>query len=175
MPESVASVHLEPLSRDHVDELEALAQDPDVQRNTYVPSPPPPGFGSTWLKRYEEGRAVGTREGFAIVDAEDRSFLGLAAVVRLDEAAGEAELGYILAPEARGRGAATEALRLLTDWGFARGLQRLELRIDAGNVASQRVAERCGYAREALLRSVHFKDGIRSDMLIYSKLPSDEP
>jgi RimJ/RimL family protein N-acetyltransferase len=171
--EAKSRVRLEPLSAKHVDGLDALARDPDVQRHTYVPSPPPPGFGSSWLERYEQGRADGTRVGFAIVEADDGSFLGLAAAVRLDARASEAELGYILAPEARGRGAATEALRLLTEWGFARGLQRLELRVDAENAPSRRVAERCGYTREGLLRSVYFKEGRRSDMLVYSRLPSD--
>jgi RimJ/RimL family protein N-acetyltransferase len=76
--------------------------------------------------------------------------------------------------EARGRGVASEALRLLTDWGFSRGLHRLELRIGADNVASQRVAERCGYVREGLLRSLHFKEGRRSDIVVYSRLRSDE-
>jgi RimJ/RimL family protein N-acetyltransferase len=170
----VSGVRLEPLSAEHVAGLDAIALDPDVQWNTYVPSPPPADFGKSWLKRYEEGREDGTREGFAIVDAEDGSFLGIAVAVRIDEEANEAELGYILAPEARGRGAATEALRQLTEWGFARGLQRLELRGDADNVASRRVAERCGYTLEGILRSVYFKEERRSDMFIYSRLPGDE-
>ena len=169
----VTRVRLELLSADHVAGLDALAQDPDVQRNTYVPSPPPADFGTTWLESYEGAREEGTREGFAIVDAEDGSFLGIAVAVRIDEEANEAELGYILAPEARGRGAATEALRQLTEWGFARGFERLELRGDADNVASRRVAERCGYTLEGILRSVYFKEGRRSDMFIYSRLPSD--
>ena len=169
----VSGIRLELLSAQHVAGLNALAQDPDVQRNTYVPSPPPADFGTTWLESYERAREEGTREGFAIVDAEDGSFLGIAVAIRIDEAAKEAELGYILAPEARGRGAATEALRELTEWGFARGLQRLELRGDADNEASRRVAERCGYTLEGILRSVYFKEGRRTDMFIYSRLPTD--
>jgi RimJ/RimL family protein N-acetyltransferase len=169
-----ARVRLEPLSATHVADLEELARDAEVRRHTYVPSHPETGFGKTWFDVYERGRADGVREGFAIIDAEDGSFLGLAAAVRLDEEASEAELGYILAPEARGRGVATEALRLLTEWGFARGLHRLELRIGADNAASERVAERCGYVREGLLRSIHFKEGRRNDMLVYSRLRTDD-
>ena len=166
-------IRLEPLSAKHVDHLEILARDPEVRRHTYVPSEPTAGFGRRWFETYERGRAERTREGFAIVDAEDGSFLGLAAAVRLDEEAREAELGYILAPEARGRGVATEALRLLTERGFARGLERLELRIAADNEASRRVAERCGYLCEGRLRSMYFKEGRRADVLVYSRLPSD--
>ena len=34
---------------------------------------------------------------------------------------------------------------------------RVELRISVGNVASDRVAERCGYTLEGVRRSVHLK------------------
>jgi len=169
----MSAVRLEPLSADHVEGLDALAQDPDVRLNTYVPSSPPAGFGQTWLGSYEQGREDGTKEGFAIVDAADGSFLGIAVAVRINEGASEAELGYILSPGARGRGAATQGLRQLTDWAFARGLQRLELRVDGPNEASKRVAERCGYTLEGVLRSVYFKEGRRSDLFIYSRLPDD--
>jgi RimJ/RimL family protein N-acetyltransferase len=107
------------------------------------------------------------------VDSVDGTFLGLAAAVHIDEAGAEAELGYIVAAEARGRGIATEALTQLTAWAFGRGLQRLELRIDNDNAASQRVAERSGYTREGMLRSIHFKNGRRTDLAVYSRLPGD--
>ena len=43
------------------------------------------------------------------------------------------------------------------------GLQRVELHIDPENEASIRVAERCGYVREGVLRSLHFKEHLRGD------------
>jgi ribosomal-protein-alanine N-acetyltransferase len=170
---STDAVRLEPLTVAHADGLEALAQDPDVQRNTYVPVPPPAGFGRTWAENYEQGRADGSREGFALVDPEDGSFLGMGVAVHLDREARQAELGYIVAREARGRGIASAALRLLTDWGFEQGLERLELRINSDNEASMRVAERCGYTREGMLRSVHFKADMRTDVVVYSRLHTD--
>jgi hypothetical protein len=39
--------------------------------------------------------------------------------------------------------------------------------------ASERVAARCGYAREGVLRSIHFKPDKRIDAAIWSRLPSD--
>lgn len=50
---------------------------------------------------------------------------------------------------------------------------RLELWIDVVNEASKRVAERCGYVREGVLRSVYFKQGRRHDFEIWSRLPTD--
>jgi RimJ/RimL family protein N-acetyltransferase len=69
---------------------------------------------------------------------------------------------------------ATRTLRLLTDWGFSGlGLERIELRIDIVNPASERVAERVGYVREGVLRSYWFKEDIRGDLGIWSRLRTD--
>jgi RimJ/RimL family protein N-acetyltransferase len=168
------TIRLEPLAEGHLEGLAALGHDVDVQRYTYVPSPWVDGFERTWLERYEQGHKDGTRAGFAIVDEADGSFLGLIALVRIDREGREAEAGYIVAPQARGRGIAARALRLLTDWALKElELERVELRISAGNVASERVAERSGFVREGVLRSVHFKQGLRSDLAVYSRLASD--
>ena len=65
-----------------------------------------------------------------------------------------AEVGYWLAREARGQGHATRAVGLISTWGFAAlGLERLDLYAAIENRASQLVAERAGFTREALLRS----------------------
>lgn len=171
---SDGTIRLEPLGAEHLEGLAALGRDVDVQRFTYVPSPWVDGFERTWLERYEQGHEDGTRAGFAIVDETDGTFLGLAALVQVDREGRQAEAGYIVAPQARGRGLAGRALRLLTDWALGElGLVRIELRITADNVASMRVAERCGFVREGVLRSAHLKQGLRSDFAVYSRLASD--
>ena len=169
----MSTILLEPYSALHGEAMAALLADPDVLRFTRVPDPPPPGFAATWAKAYEQGRRDGTREAFAITDT-DGSFLGIAVAPRIDRETRTAELGYVVAPAARGRGVATEALRLLTDWAFTElGALRLELLIAVDNPASKRVAERCGYTREGVLRSTYVKPGIRADSEIWSRLPTD--
>jgi len=75
---------------------------------------------------------------------------------------------------ARGRGIAGRALKLLTDWGLGElELERIELRIDASNPGSERVADRAGYRREGMLRSVHFKEGRRADVAVWARLRTD--
>ena len=64
-------------------------------------------------------------------------------------------------------------LRELTSWAFAQGALRIVLIINADNRASERVAERCGYTREGVLRSIHLKQHIRVDASLWSRLPSD--
>ena len=106
--------------------------------------------------------------------SRDGEFLGFTGIVDLDAEARQGEIGYVVAREARGRGVAGRSLRLVTDWALdTLGLQRVELHIDPENEASIRVAERCGYVREGVLRSLHFKEHLRGDTAIYSLLPGD--
>ena len=84
-----------------------------------------------------------------------------------------AELGYLVTPAARGRGVGTVAVHALTEWAFDKGMQRLELLISVDNVASKRVAQRCGYVLEGVLRSTYLKQGLREDIEMWSRLPTD--
>ena len=85
-----------------------------------------------------------------------------------------AGIGFWLTPEARGCGAATHTVRLLAGWAFSLwGLQRIELTCGPDNDSSQRVAGRCGFVREGVLRShLAFKGG-RRDSVIFSLLPGE--
>ena len=158
----------------HGDGMDALARDVDVDRFTRVPVPVPEGFGARWTQRYVDGWAADENRGFAIEDAETGEFLGFAALVAFHLDKQEAEAGYLVASRFRGRGIATRALRLLTEWAFAEyPLERLELLIDTANVPSEVVAERCGYVKEGVLRNTFLKPGMRSDTAIWSRLRTD--
>jgi RimJ/RimL family protein N-acetyltransferase len=169
----MGAIRLERFGEQHLGSLGSLLGDPQTQLFTRIPVPPPPDYAETWLERYVEGRREGTREAFAIVDADRGVLLGLALAPRIDRNARTAELGYALAPEARGRGAATEALRQLSEWAFDEGMLRVELLISVDNDSSKRVAERSGYAFEGILRSAHVKGDLRADTEIWSRLPTD--
>jgi RimJ/RimL family protein N-acetyltransferase len=109
-----------------------------------------------------------------VVDEDGGGFLGVGAAPVIDREAATLELGYVVAPAARGRGVATAALRLLTEWAFAEaGAERIELLISIDNHASKRVAERCGYVRDGILRSAYLKQGRRQDTELWSRLKAD--
>jgi RimJ/RimL family protein N-acetyltransferase len=166
-------IRLDPVDERYVRHFAGLVHDPEIVRYTRVPETPPPGFEKTWVGRYTAGWRDGSRAGFAIISA-DGGFLGMAGIVDLDLDAREGEIGYMVAEAARGRGVAGRALRLITDWALGDlGLQRIELLIAVDNAGSIRVAERVGYRRDGLLRSVHLKGDRRADMLVYSLLPGD--
>ena len=164
------------MSRSDVPELLELVGDEAIKEFTLVPTDAGESFVRSWIRGYEEGWRGGTRAGFVVRAVGDGGFLGFASMFRLDLPAREAEIGYAIAPSARGRGVAGRALALLTRWGIDDlGLERLELRIAVTNPASERVAARGGYLREGVLRRVHFKEGRRVDLGIWSRLREDEP
>jgi RimJ/RimL family protein N-acetyltransferase len=149
--------------------------DPVMQRFSWRTTPYTETDARDYLAEQEEARLRGERLDFALAAPRDQDVaLGCISLyeVRLDT--GCAAVGYWLAPEARGRGLAAHAVRLLARWAFAElGLARLELTCGPDNEASQHVAERCGFSREGLLRShVPFK-GARRDSVIYSLLPGE--
>jgi RimJ/RimL family protein N-acetyltransferase len=169
----VTELRLERLAERHLADLGALVQDADVLRFTRVPDPPPEGFAELWLERYLAGAQDGSCAGFAAL-APDGTFVGVGVAPTIDPAARQLELGYMIAPGARGRGYATALLRSLTTWAFVEaGALRIHLVVDVANVASLRVAERCGYVREGTLRSAWVKQDQRADTAIFSLLPSD--
>jgi RimJ/RimL family protein N-acetyltransferase len=166
---------LERLGDRHLADMATLASDPRVVRYTRIPEPVPEGFARTWLDRYDAGHRDGTCAGFAALDEQGR-FVGLGVAPAIDEEGGEVELGYIVAEPARGRGVATELLRLLTAWALDElGAQRVVLIVDVENAASSRVAARAGYVREGVLRSIFVKPGVRRDAELWSRLPGDGP
>ena len=167
------AIRLVPLTSVHEPAVAALVEDENVRRHTRVPTEPRDGFAATWIKTYEDGRRDGTRLGFA-VESHEGEFLGLGLYVRIEAEGQQAEIGYVVGPAARGKGVATRTLRLLTDWGFSElAFERIELWIDVTNAVSERVAERVGYVREGILRSYWFKEDIRRDFGIWSRLRGD--
>ncbi len=168
-------IRLDPLRTSFASELEWVASgDEAISRFTMIPSAPGRDFVESWLGRYERGWEDGTRAGFAIRRLGDEAAIGFAAYVQLDLEARQGEIGYVVSPSERGRGAATRAVSLLTAWGLGElGLQRIELRIDPANTPSARVAERAGYRLDGVLRSTYFKEGLRADVAVWSRLPSD--
>ncbi|HEU4656496.1 MAG TPA: GNAT family N-acetyltransferase [Capillimicrobium sp.] len=167
------SLSLQPLTDRHLAGMAELVADADSVRFTRIPEPPPPGFAAGWLERYRAGQPDESRDGFAIEDAAG-AFLGVALAPQIDREGRQVELGYLVVPSARGRGVASQALGLLTRWAFEElGMLRAYLLIDVENVASSRVAQRCGYVREGVMRSWHLKPGRRIDCGLWSRLPTD--
>ena len=107
--------------------------------------------------------------GAAGVEGE---LLGGNGLHRMDWKARRFEIGYWRRSGREGRGIATEAVHTMARLAFDElQAQRVELRIDKLNRASWRVAERCGFTLEGVLRSESLApDGTWRDMRVYSKV-----
>ena len=82
-----------------------------------------------------------------------------------------AELGYLLAPGAQGRGYATEASAALLELAFGElGMHRVVARIESRNAASIALAERLGMRREAHFVENEWVKGEWQSELVYAIL-----
>jgi RimJ/RimL family protein N-acetyltransferase len=165
-------VTLRPVGAGDADDIYAMRARPEVVRMS-APAPPPEYAAlarecargeSTWL--------AGDRAHLTIRDAATGAFAG-EIVIRLNvRLGGQAMTGYNLAPDWRGRGYASGALRLLMAWAFGPvGLARVEAGTAVDNTASHRVLDAVGFRREGRLRSVTpGPDGPRADGFLYGLL-----
>jgi len=150
--------------------------DPVIQRFSWPQSAPfTEKDARDYLAGLEPARLRGEGVQLAVVHPQaEGEVLGGASLYALSLEQRAAAVGYWLAPQARGRGLASTAVRLLAQWGFAEiGLARIELTCGPDNEASQRVAARCGFVREGVMRShMTFKGG-RRDTMLFSLLPGE--
>jgi RimJ/RimL family protein N-acetyltransferase len=153
-PLSDGFVTLRPLRADDAPAIAAACQDAEIQR--WIPIIPVPyteadarRFILMTLQAWHDGSSC----EFAIADATTDDYIGSIGI-HLGPNPRRHAVGYLVAPEARGRGMAVRALQLITRWGFAElRIERLALWTLPGNVASQKVAEKAGFRFEALTRN----------------------
>ncbi|MFF9220370.1 GNAT family N-acetyltransferase [Streptomyces viridosporus] len=129
------------------------------------------------LRRGTRHDLEGTGASFRIADAGSGAALGHLGVNDIHPVMRLGRVGYWVLPEARDRGVATRALLLVARWALTeRGLHRLELNHALGHGASCRVAERCGFAYEGIMRGAIFEAGRHDafrDAHLHARLATD--
>lgn len=163
---------LRPWRESDLPQLVRICQDPEIARWTRVPERFGEADGRAYLlSRYDAIRS-GVTAPFAVVEADDdTNVLGSVSLFRINWDHLRGEIGYWLGREARGRGHATRAVGLICRFGFdSLGLERIELYAGTENPASQRVASRSGFVREAVVRSYLQGKGERQDMVAFGLL-----
>lgn len=164
-------ISLRPLGPAHVEDFLALNLIPDVAA-THI--------GGLIDREAAEARGAtaesewlaGTRADLVILDAETGAFAGDIGLWYQEPFARQAMIGYSLRPEFRGRGVATRAARLVSDWAFAQvGVARVIAGTFPENEASRRVLERAGFTREGYLKArLPARDGSRIDDIQYVRV-----
>ena len=123
-----------------------------------------------WLGRYAEPDFL----QWAVTLRESGTLAGVVNLHGVDEARCCAETSYALSPAYRGAGLMPEALGAVLRFGFAQaGFNRICAEVLAGNAASVRVLEKCGFRREGILRRRYRKDGCFVDAWLYAVLSSE--
>lgn len=165
---------LRPWRDDDVDAVVELARDDEAWR--WMPTlrlVDGPEGALAWLaKRREDGRV-----DWAACDAASGAVAGRVGLHHHRPDDRRAEIGYAVWPRWRGRGVATALVQAATSFGFTElGLHRIALYHAVGNVASCRVAARCGFAYEGIERqALDHGDGIRHDEHRHARLAGDPP
>jgi RimJ/RimL family protein N-acetyltransferase len=111
---------------------------------------------------------------FVIVDGDDQTVLGGCGLNQINWQHGIANLYYWVRSSKAGRGVASAASLQAARYGIQTlNLQRIEVIVAAGNLASLRVAEKIGARREGLLRNRIYSHGEWYDAFMYSLIAED--
>jgi ribosomal-protein-alanine N-acetyltransferase len=122
----------------------------------------------------EEFEKMGSSSPFAMkgffIEKKDGTKIGLINHFTQYLGLGELlEIGYMVAPNERGKGCCTEAVQLMVDYLFlSKDINRVQALISTKNKASERVLEKTGFTREGTIRR-HIR-GARRDAYLYSIL-----
>ena len=165
------TLRLRPFRDDDVRGIVEACRDPDTARFIpHIPIPYEDQDAERYLGLTREWTRDGSRLALAIADPQTDELLG-AIDVRV---ADEGTIGYWIHPDARNRGVATRALKLLSRWAVEEaGVKRLQLTTHPENQASQRVAEKAGFHQiGALERQLRFQDG--SDRVLLFELDRND-
>lgn len=128
---------------------------------------------TVFRRKYAETGFWGETDGILLVtDIETDEMVGHVEFFRTVAYLDELELSYHIYDAAHtGRGFATEAVALMTRHLFDRTKHnRIRLIIHPDNVASKRVAAKCGYRHEGTARGAWYHRGTYHDVEMYALL-----
>jgi len=163
---------LRPFRLDDAAAVADACKDPSIPRFTMMAEDLSEEGARRWIANGLEWWPRGVAR-FAVTRPPDDVCVGQMGI-QFDLPLRRAEAFYWLAPQVRGRGIATEALELVTAWAFQRNdVVRVQLVTHVDNTASQRVAERCGFLREGILRAWVPQKTAQPDVIMWSRLPTD--
>ncbi|MBI4920531.1 MAG: GNAT family N-acetyltransferase [Devosia nanyangense] len=169
-------LRLRPFSRGDVDAVYSYRSRPDVSE--FLFDQPMSHEECAEAVRIRAGQLAFSGEGdkilLAVERQDDGRLIGEVSLIWRSVADRQAELGYILHPDAHGHGYATEAAAALLAFGFdVVGLHRVYARCDAKNLASAKVMQRLGMREEAHFREHAQFKGRWDEEFVYAILESE--
>lgn len=168
----IGAITLRPLREEDIDSIYQACQDPTISTFTRVPYP----YDREMAEEFVRGCDISYRNHQGIVFAIEvgGQFAGTIGLHGIQLGDHCAEVGYWIEKSHRGKGLGTAALRSLLDFSLkVMEFRRIEGLADYNNLASQRVMERAGMVRDALLRNrVTKPNGEQIDMVLLSIVSS---
>ena len=166
------SIRLRPVRENDLDQLYSFHLDID-NRGDFFPRGvlAEPAF----CRQFQETGFWSKDEGMLVIVSQQEEILGHIEFFKTVNYLDEFELSYqVYATEQRGKGVATEALSLLVRYLFeTRQVNRIRLVIHPQNLASRRLAEKCGFKHEGAARGAWYNRGRHQDVEIYAILHDD--
>jgi RimJ/RimL family protein N-acetyltransferase len=159
---------LRPPTEADIDVIAPAFRDPDVGGEAGLPPVDADALRVLLREQLPLFRTRGLLAPYVIVDTGTGEILGGANLRLFDPMRDTVELGYWLFVHARGRGVATRAVRALAEHAFANGIFRVEAHVRLGNIPSERVLERAGFAREGVKRKLLRHGAARVDATLFA-------
>ncbi|ODQ84588.1 GNAT family N-acetyltransferase [Mycolicibacterium holsaticum] len=169
LPRTEGDVTVRRLRHDDAQPFAVGTQDHAVRRYGHLPLPQ---YSAQTVRDQidgviADGLADGSLAVLAIADAASDEFLG--SIVLFDIGETHAEVGFWLSPQARGRGAAQQALAAVARIAAANGLTHLTARTVPENAGSRRVLEGAGFAQKGEPQPQVTPSGETATVLIFAR------
>jgi len=130
--------------------------------------PLPANDGEGVAAFFEESRAAGELLHLVIADGRSDDYLGEVMLAPAEHRVGE--VGCCLVPAARGRGIATEALRLFSGWALSTlPFDRVQAFVSPENAAALRMTEGAGFQRDGVFGNYPGSDGTQVDAIVLAR------
>lgn len=161
---------LRPLEPSDAELLFPILSDPEVMAHWDVPETDDPDavriIVESQVETQEDGRAL----YWTIWTLDDAEFLGVCDLSDIDRWHKRAEVGFLLGRDAWGKGYALEAMQAVVAYAASTGFRRLSARTHLGNLRSDALLMKLGFAEEGLLRGHVERDGERRDCRLFGLL-----
>jgi len=169
-------VHIETPKLEDADEIAKNANDPDIRKNIRARMPDPYKTEDAILYvEFATGEyARGFGYHFCVHLETGNRVVGAVALSDINRESSQAELGFWIGKDYRGKGYAKEAIKLAIGLAFGKFLlNRVYVYVLVSNEVSIHLLSSLGFIKEGLLRENTQRDGKFYDTLIFSLLKRD--
>ncbi len=125
-----------------------------------------------FLQSAEKGWKTQETATYGMFLQPNNEFVGVCTMFEISFEKESGEIGYWLNPIFANKGFMSEAANAVANEFFNAGFKRIVIKANPDNIASCKVAEKCGFEREGLLRNYDFLPFLnkREDLVLYSKI-----